>query len=52
VFQSRPQQEGTPPMVDINGTRIYFVFDDAVDATITDGATVAIRYIPLFEQVG
>ncbi|ANS03547.1 hypothetical protein [uncultured Mediterranean phage uvDeep-CGR2-KM21-C338] len=52
VFQSRPQQEGTPPLVDPNGTRIYFVFDDAVDATITDGATVAIRYIPLFEQVG
>ena len=52
VFQSRPQQEGTPPLVDPNGTRIYFVFDDAVDATITDGASVVVRYVPLFEQVG
>jgi len=46
VFQSRPAQEGSPPMIDPDGTRLYFCFDDGVDATISDGANIAIRIVP------
>lgn len=52
VFQSRPQQEGTPPDVDPDGTRLYLACDDGVDATITDGYNVAVRLIPQFMFVG
>ena len=51
VFQSRPQQEGTPPMVDPDGSRIYLVSDDGA-ADIDDGWSVAVRVIPQYMVVG
>jgi len=51
VFQSRPQQEGTPPDIDPDGSRLYLACDDGVDATITDGYNVAVRIVPQFVMV-
>lgn len=51
VYQSRPQQEGKAIYVDPDGSRVYVLFDNGSGAPITDGATVAVRIIPQYEQV-
>ena len=52
VFQSRPQQEGSPPYVDPDGTRIYFLVDDGATATITHGGQVTVTIRPRYLVVG
>jgi hypothetical protein len=51
VFQSRPQQEGTPPVIDPDGARIYMVSDDG-DADIADGWSVSVRIVPQYMVMG
>ena len=51
VFQSRPQQEGTPPIIDPDGTRIYLVSDDGA-ADIDDGWSVSVRVVPQYMVLG
>jgi hypothetical protein len=54
VFQERPVQEGTPPLVDPDGTRIYMLVDDksTSDYSITDGGEVTVRIIPQYLNIG
>ena len=52
VFQSRPQQEGSPPYVDPDGTRIYFLVDDGATATITHGGQATVTIRPRYLVVG
>ena len=52
VYQSTPEQEGTMPFGDPGGTRLYFAFDNGTDAAISDGAKVALRYVPQHMVIG
>lgn len=52
VFQSIPQQRGAPIYADPDGTRVYVLYDNGSGAAITLGATVAVRIVPRFLQVG
>ena len=50
VFQTRPEQEGTPPLIDPDGTRVYLVADGGADAD--DGWSVSVRVVPQYISVG
>ena len=52
VFQSRPQQDGTPPFIDPAGTRVYFLVDDSASANITHGGQVTVTVRPRYLVVG
>jgi len=52
VFQSRPESMGRGIYGSPDGTRIYMIADDAVDATITDGWTVSVKVVPQYLMVG
>ena len=43
LFLGRPVQEGSPPFVDPDGFRVYYVWDNGTGADITNGADVVAR---------
>ena len=51
VFQSRPENRGSPPQVDPDGTRVYMVSDDGA-ADIDDGWSVSAVVTPRYLHVG
>ena len=51
MFVSRPQQEGTPPDIDPDGSRCYLAADNGTDAAIGDGWTITVRIIPQYLMV-
>ena len=52
VFQSRPQQEGSAPFIDPDGTRLYFVSDNGSGAPITHGAKTSVVLRRRYLMVG